>query len=336
MFDKAPRVSVIMPTYNHGVLLKKAVASVLAQSYSDWELLVVDDGSDDSTPMTMEALAHQDEHGRIRYLRQKRRGAARLSETYNATLRYARGELVAILEGDDEWPDDKLERQVPDFDDSELVLSYGNYATLSPAGTLGRGSRLERRASQEDLNNRPTGSMVRLMAERGMATVTFPCTVVMRRSALDQIGGFKGCGGEVDLVDFPTFIELARLGPFRFHEKLLGFWRRHDTQLTTQFHGDLTHSVYEYAHVFAARNPELIDKKAMDAAWRERFRFIALTRGRRFALLKQWRDARREFLKVMRGNISPNPITAAAALGYGLSFLRCTMERPVAMLRKWM
>lgn len=115
-----PRVSVIVPTYERGALAARAVDSVLAQTFADFEVLVVDDGSTDDTRDRFEH--HLD--GRIRYVRQSRNlgvAAAR-----NRGLREACGDLVAFLDSDDEWFPDKLARQVPHFDQrSEVGLVYG-------------------------------------------------------------------------------------------------------------------------------------------------------------------------------------------------------------------
>jgi hypothetical protein len=95
-----PAVSVIVPTFQRRELVKRAVASVLAQTYRDLELIVVDDGSTDGT---REALGGIDD--RVRYRWQPNRGVA---AARNAGLRLARGELVAFLDSDDRWLLDHL------------------------------------------------------------------------------------------------------------------------------------------------------------------------------------------------------------------------------------
>ncbi len=104
---RAPRVSVVIPTYNRTEPLRRAVASVLGQTFRDLEVLVVDDGSSDGR-----ALAVLDGLGdpRIRVLRlAENRGASRAR---NAGILGARGEWVAFLDSDDEWLPEKLERQM--------------------------------------------------------------------------------------------------------------------------------------------------------------------------------------------------------------------------------
>lgn len=100
----APKVSVIIPAYNAAGCVRRAVDSVLAQSFRDFELLVVDDGSSDDT---LEVLAAYGD--RLRPLAQANGGPA---AARNHGLRQARGEYVAFLDADDHWRPDKLARQV--------------------------------------------------------------------------------------------------------------------------------------------------------------------------------------------------------------------------------
>lgn len=104
-----PTVSVIIPTYNRAHVLGRAVRSVLNQTYQDFELIVVDDGSSDGTSEAVRAFADPP----IRYLRHERnRGAA---AARNSGIEAARGEYVAFLDSDDEWLPEKLKKQMKAF-----------------------------------------------------------------------------------------------------------------------------------------------------------------------------------------------------------------------------
>lgn len=96
-----PRVSVIMPTYNRADSLRRSIDSVIAQQWTDWELVVVDDGSTDGTRAL---LAHLHDP-RVRVIHQENRGVA---GARNRGLEAAQGELLAFLDSDDEWPDHHL------------------------------------------------------------------------------------------------------------------------------------------------------------------------------------------------------------------------------------
>jgi glycosyltransferase involved in cell wall biosynthesis len=104
---KKPLVSVIIPTYNRGWIVTEAIESVLAQDFSDYELILVDDGSDDRTP---EILAAYKE--RITVIRQANRG---VSAARNRGIAAAAGRLIAFLDSDDLWLPQKLTAQVEFF-----------------------------------------------------------------------------------------------------------------------------------------------------------------------------------------------------------------------------
>ncbi len=97
-----PMVSVIIPTYNRAHVLGRAIRSVLDQTYQDFELIVVDDGSSDHTGEVVATFADP----RIHYLRhEKNRGAA---AARNTAIKTAQGEYIASLDSHDEWLPEKL------------------------------------------------------------------------------------------------------------------------------------------------------------------------------------------------------------------------------------
>ena len=100
-----PTVSVVIPAYNYGQFVIEAVDSVLTQTFTDFELIVVDDGSTDDTRDRLAPYLD-----RIRYIRQENRG---LSAARNAGIRAAHGRLIAFLDADDTWMPNKLAVQVP-------------------------------------------------------------------------------------------------------------------------------------------------------------------------------------------------------------------------------
>lgn len=108
----APTVSVIIPTYNRSALLPKAIESVLAQTYKDYELIVIDDGSTDDTRERLKPYTE-----RIRYFYQHNGGA---SAAQNKGIEVARGKWVSVLASDDVWLPTKLARQL------ETLAALGN------------------------------------------------------------------------------------------------------------------------------------------------------------------------------------------------------------------
>ncbi len=101
-----PKVSVVIPTHNRASLLKEAINSVFQQTFSDFELIIVDDGSTDETAQLIK------DYPAIRYIYQRNRG---VSFARNQGIKLAQGEFVSFLDSDDLWLDNKLKRQVDFF-----------------------------------------------------------------------------------------------------------------------------------------------------------------------------------------------------------------------------
>ncbi|MDD5216876.1 MAG: glycosyltransferase [Candidatus Omnitrophica bacterium] len=106
-----PKVSIIMPSYNHGLFIREAIESVLKQTYGDWELLIVDDGSEDDSLNTAEAYARLF-HPKIQLIRHPDNSHLGIMETYRVALNRATGNLISFLESDDVWEHDGLETKV--------------------------------------------------------------------------------------------------------------------------------------------------------------------------------------------------------------------------------
>jgi glycosyltransferase involved in cell wall biosynthesis len=105
---ESPLVSVIIPTYNRAHMVGQAIDSVLAQTYSNFELIVVDDGSQDETRSLLHSYGE-----RIRVLHRNQRGG--VSAARNCGIRAGAGSLIALLDSDDYWMPEKLARQVDMF-----------------------------------------------------------------------------------------------------------------------------------------------------------------------------------------------------------------------------
>jgi glycosyltransferase involved in cell wall biosynthesis len=123
-------VSVITPVWNAAATLAATVASVQAQSLTDWEMLVIDDGSTDGSLALAEALARRD--ARIRVLAQPRAGAA---AARNRGIRAARGRFIAFLDADDLWRPGKLELQIGFMRAHGHALSFTAYRRVAADGT---------------------------------------------------------------------------------------------------------------------------------------------------------------------------------------------------------
>ncbi|MBC6444097.1 MAG: glycosyltransferase family 2 protein, partial [Alphaproteobacteria bacterium GM202ARS2] len=122
MYDPpSPKVSVIVPTYNRAPLLQQAIDSIRAQTLADWELIIVDDGSNDTTPDVVRAVTQQD--SRIRFYRHTtNRGAA---TARNTAMKHAKGTYVAFQDDDDVSHPERLQKQADYLDKHpHVVLLY--------------------------------------------------------------------------------------------------------------------------------------------------------------------------------------------------------------------
>jgi hypothetical protein len=165
-----PRVSVIIPTYNRAHLIREAVSSVLKQIFTNFELIVVDDGSTDNTEEVLLAI----DDSRLKFLRRAHTGPSR---TRNAGIQAATGEFIAFLDSDDLFLPRRLSLQVAKMENEpEAGLVYGRYlsgvgseATLIPVGEC----------------------LPRLGIQRLLLGPAFHwSTVLIRREILEKVGGF--------------------------------------------------------------------------------------------------------------------------------------------------
>jgi glycosyltransferase involved in cell wall biosynthesis len=186
-------VSVITPFYNTPVqFLQEAVESVFTQTYDNWELLLVDDGSTSECSSVARQCAH-DRPGKVRYLEHSGHKNLGLSASRNLGATNAMGVYIAFLDSDDVWLPRKLEQQVALMHaHSEAAMIYGNtqywYSWRGNPKDHTRDfmPRLGVRAG----TLMPPPTLLPLYL-RGQAAVPCPCSVMVRRDVFERIGGFE-------------------------------------------------------------------------------------------------------------------------------------------------
>lgn len=114
-------VSIVMPSYNTAAYIGDSIRSVLAQTYENWELLIVDDGSTDNTREIVAGFADE----RIRFFENETNSGAAVSR--NRALREATGKWIAFLDSDDLWHPQKLKKQLAFMKENEYAVSYTDY-----------------------------------------------------------------------------------------------------------------------------------------------------------------------------------------------------------------
>jgi glycosyltransferase involved in cell wall biosynthesis len=179
---KSPTVSVVIPTYNRAALIGKPIRSILAQSYQDFEIIVVDDCSTDNTEKVLESFNDP----RIRYLRHQSNSGAAVAR--NTGIDSSTSPYIAFLDSDDEWLPEKLAKQLHLFQQcsSDVGFIYTGFAAVDELNQVKRVVSSSYRGSLSD----------RLLYNNFIGT---PSTVMVRRKYLQQVQGFD--------PNMPSFIE---------------------------------------------------------------------------------------------------------------------------------
>jgi glycosyltransferase involved in cell wall biosynthesis len=212
-----PSVSIVVATHNQGAFLAEAVASVRAQTFADWELLIVDDGSTDDTAAV--AGRFRDD-GRIRYLPgpHAERAAAR-----NRGIAASTGDLVAFLDADDLWRPEKLARQVAAL------------AAAPDAGACYTATRFVDGGGRPLPIRKPAHATAgRLFPAFARGNFVILASMVVRRSCLAALGGFDATLPVYGCEDWDLWLRLARRWPIAALDEELTLYRRHATNTRWQ------------------------------------------------------------------------------------------------------
>lgn len=226
----APLISIITPTYNHKFYVKECIESVLNQTYLNWEMIIVDDFSNDGTSEIIEEYIKKDK--RVRTIRHiDNYGIYRLSESYNEALKIAHGEFIAILEGDDYWPKDKLKKQIKLFFDSNIILTWGSAKYVDEKNNiLGMCSQPWKKWPRNIVWHKLRSYSLKILL---LGFSPSPAvTIMIRRKSLLEIGGFWQPDG-VFYVDYSTCLKLSLIGNFFYSKDILGYWRIHKNQISS-------------------------------------------------------------------------------------------------------
>ncbi len=293
----APLVSIITPTYNHEKYIGDCIRSAQDQTYTNWEMIIVDDGSTDNTFTIAQTAAASDD--RIKVFTQKNVGIFRLGETYNFALAQSKGEYIAVLEGDDVWLPEKLQFQVEAMEmEKNVVLSFGR--AYSSTTDLKSNYSVSDFAlfSAEVLQNNPIGEATKVLL---FSNFIVALTALIRRKALVQIGGFRQ-SHQLPLVDLTTWIELSLHGRFSLVDKPLGKWRFYPNQVTKTYTAEIHEGFYKFAIDFYSTNQSFlsnsdIDKFTIAKHFRKQLVEAHSRSGRYKLIRKDFKGARKNYLK---------------------------------------
>jgi len=214
MMTKNSMVSVIIPTYNRAHLISIAIKSVLNQTYQDFEIIVVDDGSIDNT----EEIVKDFTDFRIHYICHKYNQG--VSATRNTGIRASRGEYIALLDSDDEWLPEKLSKQIKvlQYESPEVGAVYSNLCYIDENG----------KNTNKLLNPKKGGYIYEDLLGRNC--VGPPSTLLIRKECFNRVGLFDNLLNAQE--DWDMWIRIAKYYRFVFIKIPLIKYRKHSSQIS--------------------------------------------------------------------------------------------------------
>lgn len=218
--DAEPTVSVIIPAYNSEKFIGQAIDSVLSQTYSKLEIVVVNDGSTDNTANVVQQFCYS---GRLNYIEQENKGVA---SARNVGIRRSGGELIAFLDHDDCWFPKKLEHQV-----AFILANPAVPWVHSNAYVDFKGSRKSVRWQ--------TGVQGHSFRELFVRNQIILSTVLLRRVCLEGVGLFNERFGGAE--DYDLWLRLAIRYPLGYLDEVLALYRIHESNVS----GDSFHMTNE-------------------------------------------------------------------------------------------
>ncbi|HJP92357.1 MAG TPA: glycosyltransferase [Pyrinomonadaceae bacterium] len=297
-----PLVSVIMAVHNRETSVARAINSVLAQTYRNLELIVVDDGSSDGTRDVIERLGSP-----VTVITQAHAG---VYVARNRALRHAQGELVAFIDSDDAWMPDKLALQVPLMRRPEVGLVFGDaiHVTAPKDGAPRTGSTSFRVSPPR------RGRVADHFASCNFVPT---CTVLVRRSCLEEVGGFS----EANKIsaDYLAWFRIALRHELDFVDRAVIEYTVHADGLSF----DLGQSLKARIDLFSAELAQTTDPATRRLLRRLLFNLslslaLAVLRGRANKISHPWRLIWKTASKVARLEAAP----WAAAFAIDQLFMR--------------
>lgn len=223
-----PLVTVIMAVYNGGAFLAAAIESALRQTYSNLELVIVDDCSSDDSVLIIERYLPD---SRIVFVRNDHNVGVAASR--NRALTLAKGELVTFLDQDDIWLPHKLEIQVAAIQSHpEVGLMHAEYGRINPEGLL---LPAYQKLAAEQFDNPAAAIDVRdVFSEIFISNNIQPLTSMIPRQIIDTVGVFEADLPGVD--DYELWLRIALRYPIGHVQTIVGYWRKHPGQQSNKGH----------------------------------------------------------------------------------------------------
>jgi glycosyltransferase involved in cell wall biosynthesis len=213
-----PKVSITMSVLNGARYIDEALASILAQTFHDFELIVVDDGSTDQTCEHVQRFIPRLD---LKYIRHTQTQG--IVHSLNDGIRHSSGEFIAFLDHDDAWLPDFLETQVTYLDQhADVAMVHSDFQTIDSEGNV-----LEHSVAASRGRMRPSGNV---FAQLFMDSFIVGNSVLIRRECLEQLG--SGFEESLRFGDYHLWLRMARHFKIDYVDKVLTQYRQHANQST--------------------------------------------------------------------------------------------------------
>ncbi len=241
-----PLISVIIPTYNRASLLQKAIASVVAQTYKNWELIVVDDGSTDGTIDVVNAI----NDSRIRILQLLHSG--NIASLRNSGTEAGSGKWIAFLDSDDEWVPDKLDIQLQLMEKQNKRWCYGGHEFIDKDSKT---------IIEKKVKFIPFSGWITPLVLTCEATVNIG-SLVVERKLFEETGGFNNIDELILRKDYEFVLRLSVCAEALAVPDLLIRIMEHEGRTTNAFDDDHERTAFVYKHFFNSNQNSKLKKIA--------------------------------------------------------------------------
>jgi glycosyltransferase involved in cell wall biosynthesis len=287
--DEMPKFDIIIPAYNAASFLSAALQSVIEQTYPDWRILLVNDGSTDDTKKI--CTEFQRRLGpKMLLIDQENRG---LSASRNVAIRASSAPFLALLDADDVWLPNRLEESLRCFDDERVGMAYGFVSLIDADGKVLR--------TQNPEEQQDSGTMAKAIYTR---SVNLPCpTISFRRRCIEELGCFdesmRACEDRDLWLRIALQYQVARIG------KVIASYRLSAGSMSTDID---RMSVAQQKFIEKHRESKEFSGKDQRIAISSVYRQRAESFGERGMLWKSFANGLRSFV------IAPNLTTAKATI----------------------
>jgi glycosyltransferase involved in cell wall biosynthesis len=240
----SPLISVVIPSFNHGIYLEQAIKSVSDQTYENWELLIIDNNSADSTIEILDRISNP----KIRVLRINNNGVIAMSR--NLGIKNAKGSWIAFLDSDDWWEESKLNACAKYFSNETDLIYHDLEISVEE----------NQRLSKNIIKSRKLKAPILLDLLINGNTIG-NSSVVVRKSILEKVGliseDYKMIGAE----DFNTWLKISLVTQkFKHIPRILATYREHSQNISLRNSGATTHeAVREFLPLLTEKQTRRFD-----------------------------------------------------------------------------